>query len=67
MDDTKGFKMPLILHCINIKSCKAGLTVIHFIVYVQLMVNCFSTSMLGKVIDSWFFKVLCLCFQLSLS
>lgn len=54
--DTNGFKMPLILHCINIKSCKAGLTVNHFILYVQLMVNCFCTFMLVKV--SWFFKVL---------
>lgn len=66
MKDAKGFKIPLILHCINIKSCKAGLTVFHAIVYVQLMVNFFSTSMLGNVIDSWFFMVLHMCFQLSL-
>lgn len=67
MEDKKGFKMPLILHCINIKSCQAGLTVIPFIVYVQLMVKCFSTSMLVKVIDSCFFKVLGLFLELSLS
>lgn len=48
--------MPLILHCIYIKSFKAGLTVIHFIVYVQIMVNLFNTYLLVKVIDSCFFQ-----------
>lgn len=57
--------MPLILHCIYIKSFKVGLTVIHLIVYVQLMVNLINTYLPVKVIDSCFFKVLCLCLSIS--